>query len=69
MITYIEQLRSLAGGNDDKLLQAFRNAGVNDTTYYRASKKQHGLSEKAAFRVYDQLIGGQHDGISPAASA
>jgi len=52
LITYMTQLEDAAGKAKIRLLDAYLEAGLSDSNYYRHRGGQHELSEKLATRVY-----------------
>jgi len=55
MITYLEQLETLAKRNDIVLRKAFRKAGIQDSTYHRLIKKETHLREDTARKVWEWI--------------
>ena len=53
--SYIGQLSRMAEANGIRLLDAFLEAGLPDSTYYRALKAKHGLRLVTAQQVADVI--------------
>ena len=56
LISYSQQLTELADKRKVDLLCAVRNAGIDDTTYYRSIKGPRSLHFATAGRIADAIM-------------
>ena len=52
LVTYLQQLETRASEANVRLLDAYLEAGLADSNYYRHRGGQHELSEKLATRIF-----------------
>ena len=52
LVTYLQQLETRASEANVRLIDAYLEAGLADSNYYRHRGGQHELSEKLATRVF-----------------
>ena len=55
LITYYEQLQDLATLNGINLREAFRKAGIQDSTYHRIKTAEFSVREATAQQVWDYI--------------
>tara|TARA_R100001594_G_scaffold129709_1_gene168440 strand:+ start:813 stop:1025 length:213 start_codon:yes stop_codon:yes gene_type:complete len=54
-ITYMQQLQELANTNQVNLREAFRKAGIQDSTYHRINTGEFNLRESTARTVWEYI--------------
>ena len=52
LVTYLQQLETRASEANVRLIDAYLEAGLADSNYYRHRGGQHELSEKLATRIF-----------------